>query len=69
MPNNRQQIDQIVAEAQRLLAQADDEGVPPQDILDAIQSVADQIKKKAGGDPAIASLVEQVQAISKQPPA
>lgn len=69
MPTSRdKQIEKVMAEVSKLLADAEQMGTQPKEILEAIQSVSKEIKKKAGDNPAISDLLDKVDAIGKQPP-
>lgn len=64
----KKNVDEIIAMAKKLTKQAatsDAAAGNSPELMDAIQSVAEQIKQAAGGNSQVAALVEQVQALAK----
>lgn len=61
-------VDDLIAMAQDVTKQAAASGeaaASSPELMDAIQSVATQIKRSAGADSQLAALVDQVQALAK----
>ena len=66
---SKQNIDQLVTMAKAAAKQSAENGGDTNnspEMMEAIQSVAAQIKEVAGGNSQVAALIEQVQALAKE---
>ena len=59
------EIKKIVSDAKRVAAKAEASGESDVELLAAIRSVAAQIKEKAGNDPAIGELLNQIDSLTQ----
>lgn len=65
---SKKSVDEIISMAKNITEQAANAGeaaAASPELMDAIQSVAAQIKRSAGADSGLAALVDQVQALAK----
>jgi hypothetical protein len=65
---SKKSVDEIISMAKNITNQAANTGeaaAASPELMDAIQSVAAQIKRSAGADSDLAALVDQVQSLAK----